>query len=118
MTHKPKDLSHYFEGTDIDIEITSWKQENRDYWIFFLPLILNDAPQDALQKLGNKVSRLHFTLLEKNGKLHLADIPKNRGWYLDTTELYQGRFRLVGQTEALLFLRQAVVDLGFLDEHH
>lgn len=113
MTHE-NDFSHYFEGSDIDIEITSWKQQDRDYWIFFLPLVLNDHPQNGLQKIGNDVSRLRFTLLELNGKLHFADITTNQGWMLDTTALSQGQLRLVGQTADLIFLRQPVVDLGVL----
>lgn len=114
MNQEPNDLSHYFEGTDIGISITSWKQENRDYWIFFIPLELNDLPQDGLQKVGNDVSRLHFTLLEKNGKLHFADITTNRGWYLDTTEIRQGLLRLVGETQGVTFIREPVADLGAL----
>lgn len=114
MSHEPNDLSNYFEGTDIGIDITSWKQENRDYWIYFIPLKLNDHPQDGLQKIGNDISRLHFTLFEKNGKLHFADITSNRGWYLDTTEVHQGRLRLVGDGQGVTFVKQAVADLGAL----
>lgn len=114
MNHEPNDFSHYFEGTDIGIAITSWKQENRPYWIFFIPLELNDMPQDGLQKIDNEITRLHFTLIEKNGKLHFYDLTTNRGWHLDTTAVHQGQLRLVGDGQGVTFLREPVADLAAL----
>jgi hypothetical protein len=114
MQHEPNDFSHHFEGTDIGIDITCWKQENRDYWIFFIPLELNDTPQDGLQKIGDEVSRLHFSLLERNGKLHFLDLTTKQGWYLDITEVRQGKLRFVGEGQGVAFLKEPVADLGIL----
>lgn len=112
IPEEPKDFSSYFNNTDIEIEITSWKQVDRDYWIIFLPLDLHDQPQSCLQKIGDKVSRLDFILREVNGKLVFNDLTTKQGWYLDTSEIHHSKFHLVGEYSKGTFVKEPVVNLG------
>ena len=109
---EPKDLSAYFKNSNIEFEITSWKQVGRDYWLIFLPIDLDDQPQSCLQKINNEVSRLDFVLREVNGKLAFNDLTTNQGWYFDTSEIHLSKFHLVGEHSKGTFVKEPVVNLG------
>lgn len=107
-----QDLNKYFGNSNITIEVTSWKQENRDYHLIFIPLEPNNQPQSCLQKIGNNVTRLDFVLREVDNKLVFNDLLTKKGWHLDLSELHQSKLHLVGQHSRATFLKEDFVNLG------
>lgn len=107
-----QDLERYFVNSAICHEMTCWKQQGRDYRMIFLVLEPNSSPQSCLQKVGNSVTRLDFMLREVNGKVVFNDLTTKKGWYLDLSELHQGKFQLVGDGQPAVFFREPIEHSG------
>ena len=112
MTEDIKDLSSYFGNSSITIEMTQWKQEGRDYWMIFIPLEPHNQIQSCLQKVGDKVSRLDFTLIEVDGHLAFNDAVTHQEFNIDLSELSQSKIHMVGKHQKVTFLKEAIVNLG------
>lgn len=107
-----KDLSSYFGDSNISIEITSWKQSNKDFYMIFLPLNLDNEQQSCLQKVNGKISKVDFILSEIDNKLIFQDITTNRAFHFDTSELHLLKFQFIGHHAKATFVKEPFVNLG------
>lgn len=112
MKENVKDFSSYFQESDITLAITEWKQKDRDYSIFFIPLQPHDKRQQGIQKLGDKVSRVDFVLTEKENNLYFTDIIFDKTFRLDLSELNQSVIHLVGQHSIATFQKMESPNLS------
>lgn len=109
-----KEFSNYFIDSDIDEYATTWKLENKNMWLTFLPLGLHDQPQYCIQRVNDVVTRIDFAFSEIEGQLILNDFFNGNSMVFDTSELRLSKLRLSGKNWALLFQKVLIEKSKFL----
>jgi hypothetical protein len=111
MKTEIKDLSKHFEGSNIDLEITQWKQDGKEYYLTFLPLITNNLPQYAMQRNSNEITKIEFYLIEENNLIYFIDLINGKKFILDLKDLNQSIFQLIGQDSIAVFRKVQFLSL-------
>lgn len=103
------EITEFFEGTDLDINVSKWKRRDDDYYSF-LPFKMKTQVQVGSHILNNIERRIDFSLCTDNGKLYFKDLIKGA---IFQPEVSMEKLKLIGSGPDIVLSR---VSISFNEE--